>query len=36
VVHHSSTESTASALPAILDGLLSQGWRIGTVTDVLG
>jgi peptidoglycan-N-acetylglucosamine deacetylase len=36
VVQHSSTESTAGALPSILDDLLSRGLRIGTVTDVLG
>lgn len=36
VVHHSSTESTAAALPGILDELLARGWTVGTVTDVLG
>lgn len=36
VVQHSSTESTATALPAILDELLARGLRIGTVSDVLG
>ena len=29
------TESTAAALPAILDELLARGWTVGTVTDVL-
>lgn len=35
VVEHSSTDSTAAALPGILDGLQSAGLTIGTVSDVL-
>jgi peptidoglycan-N-acetylglucosamine deacetylase len=35
VVEHSSTDSTAAALPGILDELQVRGYTIGTVTDVL-
>jgi peptidoglycan/xylan/chitin deacetylase (PgdA/CDA1 family) len=36
VVQHSSTESTAASLGAILDDLQARGWRIGTLSEVLG
>ena len=36
VVQHSSTEATAASLGAIVDDLQARGWRIGTLSEVLG
>jgi peptidoglycan/xylan/chitin deacetylase (PgdA/CDA1 family) len=37
VVEHVGAQSTADALPTILDELIiNRGWRVGTVSEVLG
>lgn len=36
VVEHVGSEATADALPVVLDAFAEQGWRVGTVSEVLG
>ncbi|MDQ3811534.1 MAG: hypothetical protein M3336_14720, partial [Chloroflexota bacterium] len=36
VVQHVASDATARALPIILDVFAERGWRVGTVSDVLG
>ncbi len=36
VAQHVASAATAAALPAILDEFERRGWRVGTVSDVLG
>ena len=36
VVEHVASEATAEALPTVLDAFDERGWRVGTVSDVLG
>jgi peptidoglycan/xylan/chitin deacetylase (PgdA/CDA1 family) len=36
VVEHIGAQASADALPTILDELASRGWRVGTVSEVLG
>jgi peptidoglycan/xylan/chitin deacetylase (PgdA/CDA1 family) len=36
VVEHVGSEASADALPVILDELDQRGWRVGTVSEVLG
>jgi peptidoglycan/xylan/chitin deacetylase (PgdA/CDA1 family) len=36
VVEHVASDATASALPTILDVFEERGWKVGTVSDVLG
>jgi peptidoglycan/xylan/chitin deacetylase (PgdA/CDA1 family) len=36
VVEHVGSEATAEALPIVLDAFAEQGWRVGTVSEVLG
>jgi peptidoglycan/xylan/chitin deacetylase (PgdA/CDA1 family) len=36
VVEHVASDATANALPTILDIFEERGWKVGTVSDVLG
>jgi peptidoglycan/xylan/chitin deacetylase (PgdA/CDA1 family) len=36
VVEHVGSDATAGALPVVLDELAARGWRVGTVSEVLG
>jgi peptidoglycan/xylan/chitin deacetylase (PgdA/CDA1 family) len=36
VVEHVGSDATAAALPVVLDEFELRGWRVGTVSDVLG
>ena len=36
VVEHVGSAASAGALPVILDDFAQRGWRIGTVSEVLG
>ncbi len=36
VVEHIGSEATATALPDIIDEFAQRGWRVGTVSEVLG
>ena len=36
VVEHVGSEATAAALPVVLDEFDRRGWRVGTVSEVLG
>jgi peptidoglycan/xylan/chitin deacetylase (PgdA/CDA1 family) len=36
VVEHVASQATAEALPTILDTFEERGWKVGTVSDVLG
>ncbi len=36
VVEHVGSDASAEALPVILDELDARGWRVGTVSEVLG
>jgi peptidoglycan/xylan/chitin deacetylase (PgdA/CDA1 family) len=36
VVEHVGADATAEALPIVLDTFAEQGWRVGTVSEVLG
>ena len=36
VVHHVASDQTAEALPAILDEISRRGWRVVTVSELLG
>jgi peptidoglycan/xylan/chitin deacetylase (PgdA/CDA1 family) len=36
VVEHVASQATAAALPTILDIFEERGWKVGTVSDVLG
>jgi peptidoglycan/xylan/chitin deacetylase (PgdA/CDA1 family) len=36
VVEHVGAQASADALPVILDEFEQRGWRVGTVTEVLG
>ncbi len=36
VVEHVASDATAEALPTILDVFEERGWRVGTVSEVLG
>jgi peptidoglycan/xylan/chitin deacetylase (PgdA/CDA1 family) len=36
VVEHVASQATAEALPVILDTFEQRGWRVGTVSEVLG
>ena len=36
VVEHVGSDATAAALPVVLDEFEQRGWRVGTVSEVLG
>jgi peptidoglycan/xylan/chitin deacetylase (PgdA/CDA1 family) len=36
VVHHVAADATAEVLPQIIDGIRARGWRIVTVSELLG
>jgi peptidoglycan/xylan/chitin deacetylase (PgdA/CDA1 family) len=36
VVEHVGAQASADALPVILDEFAQRGWRVGTVSEVLG
>jgi hypothetical protein len=36
VVEHIASDATAGALDTILDVFAERGWRVGTVSEVLG
>jgi hypothetical protein len=36
VVEHVASQATADALPVILDIIAERGWKVGTVSEVLG
>ena len=36
VVEHVASDASAGALPTILDIFAERGWRVGTVSEVLG